>query len=205
MWMLLLANLYFFWQEFRLSPKQLDAFIWSWAIIPRSLFSVPQEHWYTLITAMFLHGGWLHLLSNLLFLYIFSRPIEDQFGTLKFLIFYFTVGIVANSAQAYALRSTQLPLLGASGAIAGVLGAYFFYFPHSRITALLPVGIFITIRDIPAFFFLGLWFLLQIMNSTFQLSAPSLTGGVAWWAHACGFMAGILLAPVFGPKKGVQR
>ena len=117
----------------------------------------------------------------MLFLYIFGSRVEDQFGHFKFLIFYFAVGVIANFSQAYMLPHSALPLIGASGAIAGVLGAYFFYFPHSRIVTLIPIVFFITIREIPAFFFLGFWFLIQIFSTG---------GGIAWWAHAFGFIAG---------------
>ena len=199
--LLFMLNVYVFWQEFRMNPPQLEHFVGHWGIIPHELFNSFGTHAYTLISAMFLHGGWLHLFSNMLFLYIFGTSVEDQFGHFKFLFFYFLVGVIANGAQAYMVPQSHLPLIGASGAIAGILGAYFFYFPHSRIMTLIPLGIFITIREVPAFFFLGIWFLLQMLNGAFS-NTLHIAGGIAWWAHAAGFMAGILMAPMFGRKIG---
>jgi membrane associated rhomboid family serine protease len=196
LWLLILANAYVFWLELCMTPIRLDKFIFHWGVVPRILFNFPLHNANTLVSAMFLHGGWLHILSNMLFLYIFGSRMEDQFGHFKFLIFYFIVGTIANFSQAYMMPHSALPLIGASGAIAGVLGAYFFYFPHSRIVTLIPILFFITIREIPAFFFLGFWFLLQIFSKG---------GGIAWWAHAFGFVAGILMAPMFGKKTSAYR
>jgi len=195
---LILANGFVFWKELHLSSGDLEKFILQWGVRPALLFH-SLDHARTLISAMFLHAGWLHLLSNMLFLYIFGTRVEDQFGHFKFLFFYFIVGVLANLGQAYMVAQSHLPLIGASGAIAGVLGAYFFYFPHSKITTLIPIGIFITMREVPAFFFLGLWFILQMFSGVFSNSVYD-SGGVAWWAHAVGFMAGILMAPMFGRK-----
>jgi membrane associated rhomboid family serine protease len=196
LWLLIFVNAYIFCLELQMSPPRLEKFIFHWGVVPRTLINFPFQNARTLVSAMFLHGGWLHILFNMLFLYIFGSRVEDEFGHLKFFIFYFLVGIIANFAQAYMMPHSVLPLIGASGAIAGVLGAYFFYFPHSRIVTLIPLGFFITIREIPAFFFLGFWFLIQIFSRG---------GGIAWWAHAFGFIAGILMAPVFGKKTGAYR
>jgi len=202
-WLILAANIYVFWIELHLPAKGLEPFVTHWGVVPRMLFGTPGAHAYTLITAMFVHGGWMHIIGNMLFFYIFADNVEDTFGHFKFLLFYILVGIIANGTQAYLMPTSVTPLIGASGAIAGVLGAYFFYFPHSKITTLIPLGFFITIREVPSFFFLGIWFLLQMINGTH--SGHPLTGGIAWWAHASGFVAGILLAPLFGGKKSNYR
>jgi len=204
LWLILLANFYVFWLEIHFNPKQLEAFILHWGVTPALLFKFPLQKYFTLVTAMFIHGGWIHLLGNMLFFYIFADSVEDQLGHFKFFIFYFTVGVIANFIQAYTSPHSVLPLIGASGAIAGILGAYFFYFPHSRITTLIPLGFFITIREVPAFFFLGCWFLLQMFNGS-HVAGQSSNGGVAWWAHASGFIAGLLLAPLFAGRKGTYN
>lgn len=196
LWLLIGLNVYIFWIELQKNPLALQAWIQQWGVVPRQLISFPAQHAVTLITAMFIHGGWLHLLSNMLFLFIFGTTIENQFGPLRFFAFYLLAGIIANFSQAYMMPHSILPLIGASGAIAGVLGAYFFYFPHARITTLVPIFFFLTIREVPAFFFLGLWFLIQLFSTG---------GGIAWWAHAFGFVAGILLAPLFGKKTTAYR
>lgn len=128
-------------------------------------------------------------------------------GHFCYLIFYLLVGILANGTQAYLSANSVIPMLGASGAIAGVLGSYFFFYPHARIVTLIPLGFFITIREIPAFFFLGFWFLLQAFNGSMMISSQLVksTGGVAWWAHAGGFIAGLLFSPLFGPKTSKYR
>jgi membrane associated rhomboid family serine protease len=204
-WLLIALNVYVFWIELHLKGPALQTFIFHWGVVPKLLFKAPLQHAYTLVTATFVHGGWLHILFNMLFFYIFSNNVEDHMGHIKFLIFYLTVGVVANLAQAYMMPHEALPLIGASGAIAGVLGAYFFYFPHSKIVTLIPIVFFITIREVPAFIFLGLWFLSQMFNGTAHLGIQATNGSVAWWAHAGGFIAGILLAPLFSTKTSANR
>jgi membrane associated rhomboid family serine protease len=206
-WLIILANFYIFYLELKAqSGGVLEKFVNQWAVIPKNLFHEPARYGKTLVTAAFVHGGWMHILSNMLFLYIFGNNVEDRMGHFKFLIFYFIVGVTANFVQAYASAQSALPLIGASGAIAGVLGAYFFYYPHARIVTLIPIGFFITIREIPAFFFLGFWFLLQMLNGGFShIAAHQSMGGVAWWAHAAGFVSGMILAPIFGGKTSQYR
>jgi membrane associated rhomboid family serine protease len=187
----------------------LQSFINRWAVIPVHIFSNLSAFGYTLITATFLHAGWLHIGSNMLFLYIFGDNVEDSLGHIKYLFFYLFVGALANFAQAYLSPHSAIPLLGASGAIAGVLGCYIFFYPHARVLTLIPILFFITIREIPAFFLLGVWFILQTVNGTLALSSELVTkqsvGGIAWWAHASGFVSGMLLAPALGKKKGKYR
>jgi len=158
----------------------------------------------TLVTSLFMHGGWFHLLGNMLYLWIFADNVEDRMGHGGFLIFYALVGIVSVLAHAFVNRASPLPLIGASGAIAGVLGAYLMLFPRARIRSLAFFGVFFTTVAIPAIVFLPLWFLLQFLYGLGSIGSSG--GGVAWWAHVGGFMAGIVLVPIFArrrPRSGV--
>lgn len=208
-WLLIGANFYFFYMELRLpSQARLEAFIVHWAVVPKILWMNPAQNAVKLMTATFLHGGWLHIFSNMLFLYIFGKSVEDRMGHAKYLIFYFLSGIIANGTQAYFTPASTIPLIGASGAIAGVLGAYFFYYPYSEVETLIPIFFFITIRSIPAFIFLGYWFILQTLNSTFSITPMAsghTMGGIAFIAHAAGFVSGMVMGPAFGKKSGKYR
>ena len=203
---IILANCYVFYLQITSGgPVGFEKFINHWAVIPVHLFHDPKIYWYSLVTATFLHGGWMHIIGNMVFLYIFGDNVEDRMGHFKYLIFYLLVGVLANGSQAMIAQTSKIPLIGASGAIAGVLGSYFFYYPHSKILTLVPLGFFIRVMEIPAFLFLGLWFLMQTLNSTVSLSAQMATkqasGGVAFIAHAAGFVAGIVFSPFFGDKR----
>jgi len=205
-WALIAINAYIFYLELKAGKSTgLQHFINKWGVIPVHLFHDPKIYWYSLVTAAFVHGGWMHIIGNMLFLYIFGRNVEDRMGHLKYLIFYLLVGMIANGTQAYLSATSKLPLVGASGAIAGVLGCYFFYYPYARIMTLITFGFFTRIIEVPAFIFLGIWFLLQTLNSTAFLAAQSsihqATGGVAWIAHASGFVAGLIMAPFFGEQR----
>lgn len=205
-WALMAANCYVFYLQITAGGMPgFERFINSWAIIPAKLFSDPGKQWTSLLTATFLHGGWMHIIGNMVFLYIFGDNVEDRMGHVKYLIFYLLVGMVANFSQAFISPTSKVPLIGASGAIAGVLGSYFFYYPHSRIMTLVPLGLFSRIIEIPAFIFLGIWFLLQTFNSTVAISVQMATkqasGGVAFLAHAAGFVAGLVCSPIFGDKR----
>jgi membrane associated rhomboid family serine protease len=183
---LIAVNLAVFVYEVSLGPH-LDAFISAHGLVPRDFaFS-------NLVTSMFLHGGWAHVLFNMLFLYIFGDNVEDRLGHGRYLTFYLLCGMAAGSAQALLNAESRLPMVGASGAIAGVLGAYMIFFPRSRIVTLVPIFIFLQVMEIPAVFFLAAWFLLQFFSG---LATPhSATGGVAFWAHVGGFVAGMALGP----------
>lgn len=155
-----------------------------------------------IFTSMFLHGGWLHLLGNMLFLFVFGRSVEDRFGHIKFLFLYLFSGF-AGAILHIALNSgSRMPTIGASGAIAGVLGAYFVSFPRARITTLIPLIIIFWTIEIPAILVLGYWFLIQFVTGYQMLAIQSATGGgVAWWAHVGGFMMGLALAVAFPPVR----
>ena len=150
------------------------------------------------VYSMFLHGGWAHILGNMLYLWIFGDNVEDRMGHLRYLVFYLLCGWTASYAHVWSDPRSVLPSIGASGAIAGVLGSYMTLYPHARVVTLVPLGLFTQLVQIPAVFFLGVWFLQQFIAGTLSLGARTAqTGGVAWWAHIGGFVAGFVLVWVF--------
>lgn len=180
-----------------LLPKTLEMdFIYQYAVIPHEL---KIANIFSIFTAMFLHGGWFHILGNMLYLWIFGENVEGQMGPKRFLSFYLTCGALATIAQIYANVDSRIPAVGASGAIAGILAAHFKLFPRGKIAVLVPVFYFLRTMVIPAWLMIGFWVLLQILEVS-QSSARSETGGVAYFAHLGGFIAGFLLMPVFLKK-----
>lgn len=149
-----------------------------------------------LFTCMFLHGGWMHLIGNMLYLYIFGDNVEDRLGHVGYLVFYILAGLGAGLTQVYFQQNSTVPLIGASGAIAGVLGAYFLLFPKARVLTVIPLFVFFPVIEVSAFFFLAFWFVLQFLQGTLSAGAD-VSGGVAWWAHTGGFVVGAVLLPVF--------
>jgi membrane associated rhomboid family serine protease len=164
------------------------AFFADWALVPAEVLSGRDAH--TIVTSMFLHGSWMHLIGNMLFLYIFGDNMEDLLGHLGFLAFYLAAGVAAAAGQIIAGPGSTVPMVGASGAIAGVMGGYLLFFPRARIDILVIIVFLVRIFTIPAWLMLGLWFGLQLVNG---LSTDLAGGGVAYWAHAGGFAAGVLL------------
>jgi membrane associated rhomboid family serine protease len=171
--------------------------------------------WLTLLTCTFLHGGWMHFLGNMWVLWIFGDNAEDRYGHVGYLIFYLVCGVAASAAHFLVDRSSTLPTVGASGAIAGVMGAYFLLYPRARVLCLVPIFFFLQIMWLPAPLFLGIWFLLQFFQGTASITSMA-SGGVAWWAHIGGFLAGLaatfwlrdhrhLRAPVQGTRPGSDR
>ncbi|MDD3315636.1 MAG: rhomboid family intramembrane serine protease [Syntrophaceticus sp.] len=150
------------------------------------------------ISCIFLHGGWLHLLGNMLYLWIFGDNVEDRIGHLRYLLFYLLIGIISSIAHIISVPESQVPIIGASGAIAGIMGAYFLAFPKAKILTLVPVFFFITFIQVPAIIFLPIWFAIQIINglSTAGMGADA----VAWWAHIGGFISGVILMPFFARR-----
>jgi membrane associated rhomboid family serine protease len=150
------------------------------------------------LLSLFLHGGWAHLLGNMLYLWIFGDNVEDRMGHFRYLVFYLLCGWAATFTHIWAQPASRMPSIGASGAIAGVLGAYVSLYPRARVVTLIPLGIIFPLVQVPAVFFLGIWFLQQFLAGTWTLVArTSETGGVAWWAHIGGFAAGFLLVALF--------
>ncbi len=153
------------------------------------------------ISTMFLHGGWLHILGNMWFLRIFGSKVEDAMGHFRFFIFYLICGICAGMAYIYISPRSPIPVIGASGAIAGVMGAYYVMFPRARILTFIPIIIIPWFIELPAFLFLGWWFLLQVYSGTVTVVLPGDGGGVAWWEHIGGFVAGIILVVFFWQER----
>jgi hypothetical protein len=153
----------------------------------------PFSPWLTLLTCIFLHGGWLHCLGNMWFLWIFGDNVEDRLGRGRYLLFYLGCGVLASLAHFFTDPHSSTPVVGASGAIAGVMGAYMVLYPHSKVLTLLPLGIFLELIVVPAPLFLGIWFALQLFSGTLSLGSVA-TGGVAWWAHIGGFAVGAAVA-----------
>jgi membrane associated rhomboid family serine protease len=154
------------------------------------------------VTSMFLHGGWLHLIGNMWTLYIFGDNVEDFLGHDRYLFFYVVCGVTAGVLHLVTNLGSRLPTIGASGAIAGVMGAYLLLFPRARVLTLLPIFFFFTFLEVPAYVFLGFWFLLQFLSGVGGfLSGQGGAGGIAWWAHIGGFLAGILLLRLLQPNR----
>ena len=177
-----------------------DPFIQRWSVVPRRLLDNPAGDFPTVFTSMFMHGGWMHLLGNMLYLWIFGDNVENRFGHVKFLIFYLLCGIAATIAQVAVGPNSNIPNLGASGAIAGVLGAYIVMFPKGQVRVLMGRGVV----NMPAFIVLGLWIVLQFVNSVGAITHSAETGGVAYMAHVGGFVAGLILTFIFGGGRRVQ-
>ncbi len=198
---LIALNILVFFKEITLAEPELNRFFYAYGVIPAKVEALLSAGAPLLplvlpfITAMFLHGNWLHIIGNMLYLWVFGDNIEDRLGHLPYLVFYLLVGMLGSIAHIIANPGSQVPIIGASGAIAGVLGAYFLTFPHARILTLVPLFFFITIIEVPALFFLLFWFIIQLLNG---FSAAGLNANpVAWWAHVGGFLAGAALIKFF--------
>jgi len=191
------GNVLVFLYEVSLSRPALVDFTMKWGFTPALLFGPGGgsadaiSPWLTLVTSTFVHGGWAHILMNMLFLWIFGDNIEDRLGAFRFVLFYLLTGVAANLTHALASPGAIVPVVGASGAIAGVLGAYFLAFPRARITSLVILGIFVTVAQVPALVFLVVWFGLQLFMGLTSYGVAGQT--VAWWAHVGGFAAGVAL------------
>ena len=205
-YILIAINLAVFVHQLTLG-EQIEDFFQLYAVIPKELTasfegnppnqSVPEM--VTLVSSQFLHGGWMHIGFNMLYLSIFGNNIEDSLGHSKFLLFYLTCGILASLTHWFFDMQSLIPTLGASGAIAGVMGAYVLKYPKARILTLIPLGIIFTTIRIPAIFFLGFWFLQQAISSFASLGLTNVTeDGIAYWAHSGGFIFGVIIGPMMG-------
>jgi membrane associated rhomboid family serine protease len=187
-----------------------DSLLWRYGVIPRNVSHVLFEGYFafaplvTIFTSIFLHGGIMHLVGNMLYLYIFGDNVEDRLGHGLYLLFFLASGAGAALTEVYARQESMVPLIGASGAIAGVLGAYFLLFPRAKVLTLIPLFVFFPVVEIPAFFFLGFWFLLQFLLGSIDTGVGQSTG-VAWWAHAGGFVLGLILLPVLLVLRRIAR
>lgn len=190
---IIVLNSLAFLYELSVPEEYREVFFRMYAVVP-ALFS-----WPSVFTSMFLHAGWLHFLGNMLYLWIFGDNVEDRLGHVRFVVFYLFCGTAAAVAHAAINPSSTVPTIGASGAIAGVMGAYFVLFPYSRILALVPVFFYLEIIEVPALLFLGFWFIMQFFSGigSIAVSGDVQSGGVAFWAHVAGFIAGVVAVAVF--------
>jgi membrane associated rhomboid family serine protease len=209
--LIIAANVVVFLHQVSLSPHAADVFIKTYGLVPAKVsaalagsprFSLA-DALIPLFTCMFLQGGWLHIIGNMLFLWVFGGNVEDRLGPMSYLLFYLVCGIGSGIAQALFSWGSPIPSVGASGAISGILGAYIVLFPSSRILTLVPLFIFFFTARIPAIVFIGLWFLVQLLSGIGYLgeAGASASGGVAWWAHIGGFVLGVFLARAVGQRR----
>jgi rhomboid family protein len=205
---LIVANVWAFLYELSFG-RDVNHLVFLFGIIP-ARYTSPDWHFPTsfanlflpVLTFMFLHGGWVHLIGNMLFLFVFGRSVEDRFGHLRFLLLYLLSGFGSALLHIILNPNSHLPTIGASGAIAGVLGAYFISFPRARITTLIPLFFFFWTIELPALLLLGYWFLIQFLAGFQMLAIQSATGGgVAWWAHVGGFVVGAAMAIIMPPRR----
>lgn len=198
------ANVLAFLLESALSPRELEGFIATWGMVPGRFWeSVGVFGVLPAFVSMFLHAGWWHLISNMLALYIFGDNVEDRLGRLRYLLFYLASGVAASAAHLVAYTNSYIPTVGASGAIAGVLGAYLVLYPRARVISLVPILFFIRIIEVPVIVYLGFWFVSQLFNGLFALTAMDVLqgGGVAWWAHIGGFVFGLAVIRLICPPE----
>jgi membrane associated rhomboid family serine protease len=195
-------NILVFLHEVSLSGQALEPFFQSYAVIPQELTTNFAQEWTTLFTSQFLHGGWWHLISNMVYLWVFGNNIEDRLGHFKYIIFYLACGALAAMCQWFVGVNSQIPSLGASGAIAGILGAYIIRFAHVKVVTLIFLGFFVTTIRVPALIIIGLFFVQNVISGLASLQAAANmsveSGGVAYWAHIGGFVFGIILGPLLG-------
>ncbi|MEC4819763.1 MAG: rhomboid family intramembrane serine protease [Scytonema sp. PMC 1069.18] len=203
-------NVLVFLHEVRLPDEQLEQFFQLYAVVPQQLtasfagvpVNQPVPEWATLFTSQFLHGGWWHLISNMVFLWVFGNNIEDRLGHLKYVVFYLGCGALAALCQWLVGIQSVIPSLGASGAISGVLGAYILRFPQAGVTTLVFLGFFITTIRVPALVMIGIFVIQNVISGIASLQAAASmsveTGGVAYWAHIGGFVFGLILGPLLG-------
>jgi membrane associated rhomboid family serine protease len=197
--MLISANVIVFLYELTLRSRLLDRFIFTWGLVPNNFFAAlshPAQTslsvWATLITSQFLHAGWAHILGNMIFLWVFGDNVEDILGSFTYLVFYLVCGVVAGIVQVLVIGPGDIPSLGASGAIAGVLGAYLLLYPFAKVTILLPIFFLFWGIDLPALLVIGWWFVQQLFYGLGALSSAA-ASGIAFWAHIGGFAMGALL------------
>jgi membrane associated rhomboid family serine protease len=188
---LIAVNALVFLYQVSLGPAELRAFIATYAVIPAWFW------WPSLVTSQFLHGGWMHIIWNMVYLWIFGDNVEDRLGHARYLVFYLGAGVAAALLQVLFNPFSGLPMLGASGAIAGVMGAYFVLYPQSRVLTAIFILFFFDLVEIPALFFLGIWFLMQLLSGVGSLGVSNAAGGgTAFWAHIGGFVAGAAVGAV---------
>jgi membrane associated rhomboid family serine protease len=204
-WLLILANALVFLFELRLPPPALERLFYLFGVVPARFthpewalwVGLPIDDYWPFLTSMFLHAGWIHVIGNMWTLWIFGDNVEDRMGPVRFVVFYVLCGVAAGVVHWMSAPDSTLPTVGASGAIAGVLGAYFLLFPLARVIVLVPILFFPLFFELPAVTYLAIWAMTQVFGGTVTMSAPYDVGGVAWWAHVGGFVAGVVLHGFF--------
>ena len=209
--LLISANVVVFLYELTLRSQLLNRFIFTWGVVPSDFFSAwshpaqtPLSVWTTLITSQFLHAGWAHILGNMIFLWVFGDNVEDVLGSFRYLVFYLACGVAAGIVQVLVVGPSDVPSIGASGAIAGVLGAYLLLDPFTKVTILLPIFFFFWGIDLPALFVIGWWFVQQLFYGLGALSSAA-ASGIAFWAHIGGFVMGMILILPFLRRVRLRR
>jgi rhomboid family protein len=210
-WALIAVNVWVFLFQVSLGPA-VEALIETWGFVPARYFLLAQaepaawlDRFLPLLTSMFLHGGWMHLIGNMVYLWIFGDNVEDRLGHGRYLTFYLLTGLCAGLAHAYLHPDSLIPSVGASGAISGVLGGYLMFLPRARVVALVPLLFFPYIVELPAVVYIGFWFLMQFVSGTLAWAMAPDASGVAWWAHVGGFVAGVALTLAVGQRRSYPR
>jgi membrane associated rhomboid family serine protease len=211
---LIAVNVAVFGLELSLPHEDLERLFYLFGIVPArythprwaAWVGLPVDDYWPFLTYMFLHGGWTHIIGNMWTLWIFGDNVEDRMGPLQFLLFYLLCGVVAGVIHWFTNPHSAVPTVGASGAIAGVLGAYFVLFPYSRVVVMMPIVFVPLFFELPAVTYLLFWALSQVYSGTLALAGPDNVGSVAWWAHVGGFAAGLILHPLFvRPRRAMRR
>ena len=205
-WALIAVNIFFFFILVSLGPRA-EVWVAVLGTVPARLLHYPGVFQYsTLLTAMFLHAGWAHLFSNMLALYIFGDNVEDRLGSSRYLVFYLVCGVAAGLLHTFLNPTSRIPAIGASGAISGVMAAYVIFFPGARVITLVPLFFLPWLFEVPALFYIGFWFVSQLWNGLLTIvSGIETFGGVAWWAHVGGFVAGAVMAPLLARRQPRRR
>lgn len=212
-WGIITLNILVFSFETSLPPEALKRLFYLFGIVPARyshpewtlFFGIPLGNYWPFITNMFLHGSWLHIISNMWTLYLFGDNVEDRMGHMRFAIFYLLCGISASVVHLIFNINSTMPAIGASGAISGVMAAYFILFPYARVVTMIPLFFLPYFVEIPAIVYIGVWFITQLFSGTFSLLSPNDVGGIAWWAHIGGFLMGLFLLPIFKKKQDSYR
>lgn len=203
-YILIAANILVFGLMWLAGPAQ-ESLVNQFAMIPANFADgISAGDILDIFTSMFMHAGFAHIAGNMLYLWIFGDNVEDRMGPIMYLAFYLAGGVIASLAHIFTNPASQIPTVGASGAIAAVLGAYLVLFPQSKIVTFIPLGFFMRLTVVPAIIVLGLWFILQLFSGVMSLGGPDV-GGVAFWAHIGGFVAGMLMAKLLAPRAKVDQ
>src|SRR5436190_727351 len=206
---IIFVNALVFFFELTLPQHGIEQIFYFFGVVPARFthpdwaarVGFPMDTYWPLLTHQFLHGGWLHIIANMWTLWIFGDNVEDRMGPVRFAIFYLTCGVVAGLTHLFTNPNSTVPSVGASGAIAGVLGAYFIFFPTARVVVMFPIFFFPFFFEMPAVIYLGFWFFSQLFSGTLALAGPRHVGGIAWWAHIGGFLSGMILCGLLAKRR----